>query len=119
MVDSGSPISLIKESFVSRYLCKPVRENVSQFRGINGSPLEVLTIFEHKFEIENIPLSLKFYVVSDTTMDCNAILGRDFITKRNIQVILNQKITVKKVSKNDLHNNDKSMKFCLSIALTK
>ena len=47
--------------------------------------------------------------------ECLTQLGRDFISKRNIQVILNQKITIKKVSKNDLHNNDVQVNEILPI----
>lgn len=45
IVDSGSPISLIKESLVASETILPVNENVTQFYGINGSQLRITGIF--------------------------------------------------------------------------
>lgn len=44
MIDSGSPISSIKNDFVPVYVCTPVKKNQS-FYGINGTKLEILGIF--------------------------------------------------------------------------
>lgn len=45
VVDSGSPISIIKSSSVPSELCLPAEEDVGRFYGINGSLLRINSIF--------------------------------------------------------------------------
>lgn len=40
MIDSDSPISIIRDSIVGNETCSPIIEDVSQFCGINGSGLK-------------------------------------------------------------------------------
>jgi len=51
IIDSGSPISIIRDSIV-KDKASPINEDVSQFCGINGSRLKVLNIFYGEIELE-------------------------------------------------------------------
>ena len=96
MLDSGSPISLIKISYVPVYARTALQENENEFRGINGSQLNVLGIFYRDVEIEDIYLKIKFCIVSDDTMAFMAILGRDFSTHSSICITLGDEVTISK-----------------------
>ena len=96
ILDSGSPISIIKSSFVPDNLCKPVDEACNVFCGINGSRLKILNIFEKDIEIEGITLKIKFYVVPDETINFTALLGRDFFTHPGINITLSDRVLISK-----------------------
>jgi len=83
IIDTGSPISLLKRELLpyNYDIIKPL-ENDCNFSGINGTKLKLLGIFETEIVINNNRFNLRFYIVPDNTMVMNAILGRDFITKR-------------------------------------
>lgn len=102
MVDSGSPISIVKDSFVPNNLRSPINETISHFRGLNSSPLKVLGIFDSDVVIEGIPMILKFYIVPDDTMTFVAILGRDFTASELIKVELGNTL---KIMKSNNENN--------------
>ncbi|XP_076667929.1 uncharacterized protein LOC143368757 [Andrena cerasifolii] len=89
MLDSGLPISLIKNSFVPLDARTPVTGTEQDFCGINGSRLQILGNFYHVVEIEGVPIKLKFYIVPDDTMAFMAILGRDFSSHSSVEVMLN------------------------------
>lgn len=55
MIDSGSPINLIKHSIVSDNLRSPVDAKVSQFCGINGSRLEITGVLGGDLKISDSP----------------------------------------------------------------
>ncbi|CAK9796365.1 Retrotransposon-derived protein PEG10 [Anthophora quadrimaculata] len=63
IVDSGSPISLIKNSFVPLEARLPLENEEPEFCGINGARLEVLGIFYHDVETEGIAIKLKFKIL--------------------------------------------------------
>ncbi|XP_076232912.1 uncharacterized protein LOC143178263 [Calliopsis andreniformis] len=70
MLDSGSPISLIKNCFV---------------------PLDART---QDVEIEGISIKLNFYIVPDNTMAFMAILGRDFSSHPLIKITWDGKLVI-------------------------
>lgn len=86
LLDTGSPISLIKHKFV------PPEKIVSKsyegkFQGINGSQLNILGIFETDIVVDNeVNTTIQFFVVSDSTMSYSSILGRDFISQNNVVI---------------------------------
>lgn len=98
ILDSGSPISLIKESFVPIEVRSPVCQDKIEFRGINGSPLEIIAIFYSKVDIEGIIVDIKFYVVPNHTMAFMALLGRDFSTQSSIKITLADRVIISKNS---------------------
>lgn len=104
LVDSGSPISLIKGSLVPKELKLARPSSDYMFSGINGSQVDVLGIFQRDCMIENIDVSIKFYVVPDHTITCDALIGRDLISRPTVKVTF----TGDKVI---FENNDKSSDF--------
>lgn len=79
LIDSGSPISLVRNDIIlgeSRLLEK---ENVHQFCGINGSRLIISGIFHGILEVNGVRVRMKFYTVPIDTMAYDVLLGRDFL----------------------------------------
>lgn len=106
ILDSGSPISLIRESFVPLEARSPICEDDKGFCGINGSPLEIIGIFYSQVKIENINIELKFYVVPNHTMAFMALLGRDFSTQPYITVTLGDRVVIAKKNTNGSSINE-------------
>jgi hypothetical protein len=87
VVDTGSPISLIKSELVPSKLYTTQMVSKNNFYGINGAKLNVCGIFDTNVIINNdVEMYLKFYVVSNCTMNANAILGRDFLNKPGYKI---------------------------------
>lgn len=97
IIDSGSPISLIRDSVVKKEYCSPVTEDTSKFYGINNSRLEVLNIFDGDIDVKGVRIKIKFYVVPDPTMTFRMLLGRDFLTCPLIRVTLGDTIEIEDV----------------------
>ncbi|XP_039313505.1 uncharacterized protein LOC120359576 [Solenopsis invicta] len=97
MIDSGSPISLIKGDFVPTHARAPFVKQQSFF-GINGTKLEILGTFEDVIEVNNIELKINFFVVPDTAMACAALLGRDFTSSPVIEITLGEKFSVSRAN---------------------
>lgn len=79
-LDSGSPISFIKESLIPKFIIECVESNSRKFTGINESALEIVGVVRMNITAgmarsDNVML----YVVPDKTMQCQAILGRDLM----------------------------------------
>ena len=79
MLDSGSPISLIKESIIPRHLREPLNKD-EQYFGLNNSKLAANSIFKTKVDVDGIITTIRFLVVPDDTMSFVTLLGRDFIS---------------------------------------
>ncbi|XP_076392691.1 uncharacterized protein LOC143265294 [Megachile rotundata] len=86
MLDSGSPISFIKNSLVPKEIRTPLPDEMYEFVGINGSRMEILGLFDREVKVEGIPVKIKFFVVPDKTMTFMAILGRDFSSNPSIKL---------------------------------
>lgn len=95
LIDSGSPISLMKEKYVPFY-DKNVNDNYD-FTGINGTKVDVLGIFQTDIMINDITIYVKFYVVTDTTMSYASILGRDFLATPDLKITLSDSIKIEKI----------------------
>lgn len=61
LVDSRSPVGLIKESYVPLQACEPMSNNVHSYCGINGTPLTVLGKFHSKITVNNIDLNVQIF----------------------------------------------------------
>ncbi|KAL4149769.1 hypothetical protein QTP88_003637 [Uroleucon formosanum] len=87
IIDTGSPISLLKRELLPNNsdVIKPL-DNSCNFSGINGTKLELLGIFETEIFIHGDMFNLRFYIVPGNTMVMNAILGRDFVNKPNVNL---------------------------------
>ncbi|XP_015440400.1 PREDICTED: uncharacterized protein LOC107195130 [Dufourea novaeangliae] len=94
IIDSGSPISLIKKNCVPNCLREPVAINDHMYQGINGSKLDILNVFACNCTVNEIPVNIVFGIVSNTAMQCDALLGRDFILLPHIKVSFDDEFTV-------------------------
>lgn len=86
VVDTGSPISIIKSELVPSILYTTQTVSKNNFCGINGAKLDICGVFETNVIINNFEMYLKFYVVSNYTMKANAILGRDFLNTKGFKI---------------------------------
>lgn len=94
IIDSGSPISLVRESILSKELLLPANEDVDQFCGINGSRLKITGVFYSELEIQSARMKIKFYAVPDSTMAFNLLLGRDFLSCPLLRVTLGSTVEI-------------------------
>lgn len=76
LLDSGSPISFIKEKFVASEIVQVKDDNLI-YRGINGSPVNVVGTATVNFSLGGSKKKLKLLVVTNDTMKSPVILGRD------------------------------------------
>lgn len=82
VVDTGSPISLIKEKLFPLDFKIPVDPVSTGIVGINGSELVVLNQIYADINQPNIgdPINIKLNVVPDNTIRCDCLLGRNFLS---------------------------------------
>jgi hypothetical protein len=96
----SNPVSLLKNSCVptGTILHKYVGQGLV---GLGNTPLEILGIFTHKVQVDDVFVSLKFCVVKDYTMKFPALLGRNFMTIPNLKVELGDQIKITFVEVDD------------------
>lgn len=97
IIDSGSPISLLRSSVIpgeSRLLGE---ESIDQFCGINGSRLVVDGIFHGDVDIKGVRIKIKFYMVPDSVMAYHVLLGRDFLNCPSLRVTLGETFEITNV----------------------
>ncbi|XP_076666309.1 uncharacterized protein LOC143367925 [Andrena cerasifolii] len=94
MIDSGSPVSLIKSNLlpVGSYSVSSCEGQT--YRGLNQSPVKVLGIFKRKVAVNGVSMEVKFFVVLDQTMACAAILGRDYLLSPLVNVSLGRNFKI-------------------------
>jgi hypothetical protein len=95
IVDTGSPISLLKcESVPNNYsVIKPACNN--NFYGINEAKLNILGIFVTNVTIDNNVIDFRFYIVPNITMLSDAILGRDLLSKPGFKIeFVNDRVNI-------------------------
>lgn len=96
VVDTGSPISLLCINCIpNSFHLEPYNENLT-FEGINGSRLCILGRLLQKIEINEHITTLNFYVVPSNTIKCNCLLGRDFLCNADFEIVLSDKIELRK-----------------------
>ncbi|CAG9773419.1 unnamed protein product [Ceutorhynchus assimilis] len=79
IIDTGSPISLVKESVINREDILP-HDSSQNFYGLNKTPLKILGCFEDIVIIADCEVKNIFHVVSDDTMSFDVLLGRNFMS---------------------------------------
>lgn len=89
IVDSGSPVSLIRQNVVKN-LSFSQGVDFPGLEGVNKSRIDILgtiVLDVTLLSLENVTMNipLLFYVVSDTAIPYDCLLGRDFITQPNIK----------------------------------
>ena len=98
LVDTGSPINLVKESNVSKGCeIKPV-SNCS-FSGINCSKLRIIGVIARQVKVKERWFWTKFYVVPNDTMSFRCLVGREFLNDSQLRLIFqNNEIFVEEES---------------------
>jgi len=82
LMDTGSKVSFIKESFIPRKQVELSDKLHENYHGINNSPLRVIGYIRLNVTIDNETVNdLMVLVVPDTTMTSSIILGRDILKK--------------------------------------
>lgn len=96
LVDSGSPISLIKSSYVGKCYRQPFMNNIN-ISGINGTKLNIKSVLIVDVLMLNFNIKKKqiFYVVGSETMSAECLLGRDGICGLDISFGVAGKILIK------------------------
>lgn len=94
MIDSGSPVSLIKNNYIPQQAYTPISGNNDSYFGINNTPLTILGSFETDIIVNEISTKIKFLIVPDNTMSFAALLSRDFIASPNIKIAMNKNCTI-------------------------
>lgn len=78
LLDSGSPISFIKEIYAKGYDSENVHNFTDKFAGVSGSRLIVLGTIKANIKMdESLKENVMLLVVPDNTMASNVVLGRD------------------------------------------
>lgn len=85
LIDSGSPISFVKERYVPRNFMATDLES-DRFVGINGSGLRIVGRIEATLVFEHEKYAIMLRVVPDDTMQSSIILGRDFMKKAKLSI---------------------------------
>jgi len=99
VVDTGSPVSLLKREFVPNNNFVLKSADGCNFSGINGAKVDVLGIFETKLLVNNNMMNITFYIVSNNTMSASAILGKDLLTKPGYKIeFINNEVNIIKVN---------------------
>ncbi|XP_015437583.1 PREDICTED: uncharacterized protein LOC107192764 [Dufourea novaeangliae] len=98
MIDSGSPVSLIKSNLLPAGLYSTNSRDEHSYQGLNYSPVKVLGVFERMVAVNDVSMEIKFFVVPDQTMPCAAILGRDYILSPLINITLGRRFKIEKAS---------------------
>lgn len=78
LIDSTSPVNLIKGSLTPLECFTPVSSTKYSFQDLNDSPLRIKGVFDKEVDVDVIKVRIKFLIVLDDTMTHAAILGRDF-----------------------------------------
>lgn len=96
LVDSGSPISLIKSCYVGKCYRQPFMNNIN-ISGINGTKLNIKAVLIVDALMLNYNIRKKqiFYVVGSRTMSADCLLGRDGICGLDISFGVAGKIMIK------------------------
>lgn len=82
LLDSGSPISFIKEKFILKDAIEKTENYDSRFHGINNSKLKVLGKVQLQVSMNEMPKEkLEFFIVENNTMGSAVVLGRDALRK--------------------------------------
>ncbi|XP_063920326.1 uncharacterized protein LOC135135234 [Zophobas morio] len=94
LIDTGSPISVVKVRYVTENNFNEGLNPNLNFVGVNGSKLDILGIFNTEVFVNETVLPIKFYVVPNSTMSFNAILGRDFLNTKGFTFTLGDHLKI-------------------------
>lgn len=99
IIDSGSPISLVRSDVILIEPRSLEREHLSgsQFYGLGGLWLQIDGVLFGILEVIGVRVKIKFYVVPSETMAYNVLLGRDFLKCSRICVTLGETVRISSI----------------------
>lgn len=86
IIDSGSPISLIKKSEVDGLVLNSEDTSSCSFEGINKSKLEILGSIVFKVVVVDVTIDLHMFVVHDNAIPYKCLLGRNFMCNPSLKI---------------------------------
>lgn len=86
LIDTGSPVSLLKSAIVS--YTTGIIPPPSDLVGINGSRLKIIDEFLADLHHDDLdrPINIKFRVVPDNTIRTDCLLGRNFLSHPRVNL---------------------------------
>ena len=88
VVNSGSQTNLIKNKYIPLNARLSMSHHNHGFCGVNHSHIQIQGIFKSLVEIEDIEAEIKFAVVPNEIMAHATLLGRDFMSRPEINKLL-------------------------------
>lgn len=79
LFDSGSPISLIKQSAVPNQVIRTKKMSDSGYNGIGQFRICTYGVISVTIEFRNIQKQIRIYIVPDNFMSYSVLLGRNFM----------------------------------------
>lgn len=87
LMDTGSPISFVKEKFIPSY-CIKKSDNSNRFYGINNSKLDVIGTATIDIQYDKVnETGISVYFVVDGTMTSSMVIGRDLLQKAEVSLV--------------------------------
>lgn len=80
--------------------------HLTNFQGINQAKLNILGMLNTEMIINNTSLTLCLHVVSNDTMYCDCLLGRNFIAGPKVQITFSDQMKVEISKTNDCDNGE-------------
>jgi len=93
LVDTGSPVSFVKETVYSRYCNNSeflVRPSSRNLRNLCNKPLDIKGIVKVELALDildNTSFSADMFVISNTTLEIDIIIGREFLHEHKLTLV--------------------------------
>ncbi|CAK9817732.1 Transposon Ty3-I Gag-Pol polyprotein [Anthophora plagiata] len=98
VLDTGSPVSFLSETLIPSHIIINPNNNSVQFEGVNRSRIKILGRLRQTLIVADCEAEIDFYVIPRDTMSCTCLLGRDFITNDNLEIILGKTVQIRRKS---------------------
>ncbi|KAK9674756.1 Integrase zinc binding domain, partial [Popillia japonica] len=98
-LDTGSPISLISETFLPLD-CINKNHISHSYQGINKSKLNIIGTFLTTITVCETDVDILFHVVPENTMNCKCLLGRNFIANEKFKITFGHTVSIENIDKN-------------------
>jgi len=120
LLDTGSPISFIKNNFVPPKLIEPTLTGDDKYCGLNNSELEVKGRVRVKLVLNGREAKcVSLLVVPETSMKSSVIIGRDvlkhFFGKKNSNDREIEDEAIRELLNIEIHDPNKTVRDCLNI----
>lgn len=93
LVDTGSPISFVRENIYKKYLknsAEALAKITTAYRALNNTPIQISGITRSTIILEQLPdtsLEIKLHVLRESSISIDIVIGRDFLENQNIDLL--------------------------------